>query len=62
MEKGIGTKMEKKSKPAPSRESEGAAPGRAPTPISFQDLPREKSAGILHKRPQICTKLRTEFH
>lgn len=58
--KGIGTKTEEKSKPAPSKESEGAAPSKAPIPISHQDLSRE-TAGILHKRPQICTKLRTEF-
>jgi hypothetical protein len=60
--KDIGRKLQEKSKPAPSRESEGAAHGRTPTPISYQDLSREKSAGILHKRPQICTKLRREFH
>ena len=28
---GIGTKMEEKSKPTPSSESQGAAPGRTPT-------------------------------
>ena len=59
--KGIGTKMEEESKPAPSRESQGAAPGRAPAPISFQDLSREKPAGILHNCPQICTTVHAEF-
>ncbi len=57
---GIGTKMEEKSKPAPSSESQGRQDTH--TPIWYQDLSREKSAGILHKCPQICTKLRTEFH
>jgi len=59
--KGVGTKMKEKSKPAPSREFEGAARSEAPIPIAHQDLAREKSAGILHKRPQICTTVRAEF-
>ena len=59
--KGVATKMKEKSKPAPSREFERATPSKAPIPISHQDLSREKPAGILHKRPQICTTVGTEF-
>src|SRR6266403_2016234 len=49
--------MEEESKPAPSRESQGAAPGRTPTPISYQDLSRESRREFcttVHRFAQSC--------
>jgi hypothetical protein len=59
--KGIGTKMEEKSKPVPSQSIPGCGARQGTHTHFVQDLSRETPAGILHKCPQICTTVHAEF-